>query len=832
MESEGVDYVHDEIIVTYKVGTSGEDQKILEDKFSLKVIRKFRLTNSIFYKIQSTEEPVVLKKKIIKYEFVKVVTLNKALTTNSLNLDSEFSKQWYMENTGQQILFEPGIADIDIGWKKAMEIYTKKANSYVAVLDSGFAEDHIEIKDRNAINTDEYLGQLGKDDDNNGYVDDTYGWDFYDNDPNPYDFHGHGTQISSIISAANDGAGMQGISPDTFIFPMRVAGQWEDGVTRPTLASVVEALNYIYYNPGIRVVNLSISLPEDELLALTIEQFDQNDRVLLICAAGNDKINIDLKSIIPASLNSDCIISVASVNSSGDLSFFSNYGKSNVDLAAPGEKIFVATIKEVIQKHHPIDPYFWTQTFNWSESPLTWYKGESYQESFFYKSPTFFTPYSSVTYFTQLTNFLDPIKIGNSIMPTLKLKLMYNIEPPSYAFLFASSDSLGPFTLKKKFYGSTNANFEYYPISISEFKSLDDLYLKFVVFKSNPFDYFGLGTISHWDLDVENYTGKPYYSYVDGTSFSAPIVAAVASMLFSHRPDLLASDVKKIILDSVKPLDSLSNKVLSGGVVRVDNALIEANKYRERVKVEFSASSWFKDLIVSSSGVITENNEYGTSDVGTTFGAGWYFKGDTVTIDAFANDGWKFGQWADIAFGGPSKHTFTINDNLNLTGLFHPNLSDEDNDSLEYYYEIDFGTDPSQFDSDGDSIGDGDEVRAYFIAKGLNPTVDNSEILINLEEIFGRDAFHAGEQSVLGNPSAYNLFTSVQYEEALQSLDTNATPYTPDWFYTPARGWMWSQKGVYPYFFDANSSKWMYFQSGQENPRFYHYGTKEWMTLE
>jgi hypothetical protein len=89
-----------------------------------------------------------------------------------------------------------------------------------------------------------------------------------------------------------------------------------------------------------------------------------------------------------------------------------------------------------------------------------------------------------------------------------------------------------------------------------------------------------------------------------------------------------------------------------------------------------------------------------------------------------------------------------------------------------------------------------------------------------------------GEQSVIGNPSAYNLFTSEQYEQALQSLDINATPYTPDWFYMPDRGWMWSQKGVYPYFYDANSSNWMYFQSGHDNPRFYHYGAKEWMTLE
>ena len=837
--SNGNTFVPDEIIITYKIGTSIEDQKKLEEKYSLKVIRKFRLTNSIYYKILSEAEPPALKNKILKYDFIEIVTLNHSLTPNSLSFDSDFSNQWYMENTGQEIQFDTGVAGIDIGWKQAMAIYSKKVNSYVAVLDSGFAKDHDEIKDKNAINSSEFYGEVGKDDDNNGYQDDIYGWDFFRGEPDPYDFIGHGTKISSIISGANDGVGMQGIAPDTFIIPLRIGGKWPDGQERPSIAAVNEALEYVYYKPEIRVVNLSVSLAKDDLLAKTLDKFDQDNRVLVVCSASNggvDKIgdDNDLEQIMPASLGNDCIISVASIGYRGDLSKFSNYGKTSVDLAAPGERIFVANIEDELIDYYPIRPASWQQSFLWSESPLSWDQGSLYQESYFYQSPTFFSPYTIVPFISELTNVGDTIDISQTIQPKITFNLNHQIVGDgSFAFLYSSDEQFGPYKWKYTFRGYTGQlPLKHLQISFDEYSGSDELYLKFIFIKSGPYDYFNIGTLELWDLDVNDYQGTPKYEFVNGTSFSAPIVSAVASMLFSHRPDLLASDVKKIILDSVKPLSSLSNKVLSGGVVRADNALIEANKYRERVKVELSASSWFKDLIVSSSGVVTENNEYGTSDVGRTFGAGWYFKGDTVTIDAFANDGWKFDAWADLAFVGPSKHTFTINDNLNLTGLFLPNLSDEDNDSLEYYFEIDFGTDPSQFDSDGDSIGDGDEVRAYFIAKGLNPTVDDSEILINLEEIFGRDAFHAGEQSVLGNPSAYNLFTSVQYEEALQSLDTNATPYTPNWFYTPKRGWMWSQKGVYPYFFDANSSNWMYFQSGHENPRFYHYGTKEWMTLD
>jgi hypothetical protein len=836
--SNGKTFVPDEIIITYKIGTSVEDQKMLEEKYSLKVIRKFRLTNSIFYKILSGVEPQAIKNKISKYDFIEFVTLNHSLTPNSLNFDSGFSNQWYMENTGQEIQFDTGVTGIDIGWKQSMEIYSKKVNAFVAVLDSGFAKDHDEIKDKNAINGREFFGEIGKDDDENGYTDDIYGWDFFSGESNPYDLHGHGTKISSIISGANDGLGMQGIAPDTYVVPLRVAGKWFDGITRPTLAAVNEALEYVYYKPEIRVVNLSVSLGKGDLLAKTLDKFDQDNRVLVVCSAGNggvDKIgdDNDIEQIMPASLGNDCIISVASIGYKGNLSRFSNYGKTSVDLAAPGERIFVANIEDELKDYYPIRPAYWQQSFQWSESPLSWDQGSLYQESYFYQSPTFFSPYTILPFISELTNVGDAINISQTIQPKITFNLNHQIVGDgSFAFLYSSDDQFGPYKWKYTFSGYTGQlPLKRLQISFDEYSGSDELYLKFIFIKSGPYDYFNIGTLELWDLDVNDYQGTPKYEFDDGTSYSAPIVSAVASMLFSHRPDLLASDVKKIILDSVKPLSSLSGKVLSGGMVRADNALSEANKYRERVKVEISANSYHQDLVVSSNGIITENNDYGSSDVGRVFGAGWYFKGDKVTIDAIANDGWIFGGWPNWP-GGDSDQTFTINDDLSLTGLFVPNMSDEDNDSLEYYYEIAFGTDPNQFDSDGDSVGDGDEVIAYFNAQYLSPTIDNSEILIDLEKVFARNAYNMGEQSVLNNPSAYNLFTSEQYEEALQSLYTNASPYTPAWFYVPNQGWMWTQKSTYPYFYDANSSNWMYFQSGHESPRFYHYGTKEWISLE
>ena len=55
------------------------------------------------------------------------------------------------------------------------------------------------------------------------------------------------------------------------------------------------------------------------------------------------------------------------------------------------------------------------------------------------------------------------------------------------------------------------------------------------------------------------------------------------------------------------------------------------------------------------------------------------------------------------------------------------------------------------------------------------------------------------------------------------------TPYTEGWFFVPDRGWLFTNRAIYPYFYDGLTSSWMYFLSGYDLPRFYHYGNKTWM---
>jgi len=61
---------------------------------------------------------------------------------------------------------------------------------------------------------------------------------------------------------------------------------------------------------------------------------------LVIAASGNSSKNIDVRLTYPASFENENLLVVASTHRFGGLSSFSNYGKKNVDLAAPGSSIY------------------------------------------------------------------------------------------------------------------------------------------------------------------------------------------------------------------------------------------------------------------------------------------------------------------------------------------------------------------------------------------------------------------------------------------------------------------------------------------------------------
>jgi thermitase len=83
--------------------------------------------------------------------------------------------------------------------------------------------------------------------------------------------------------------------------------------------------------------------------------------------------------------------------------------------------------------------------------------------------------------------------------------------------------------------------------------------------------------------------GQSVYAMGGGTSHAAPVVAGVAALIYSIRPDLTDQDVKQILIQSATRLPALEGKLVSGGMVNAYAALKMASGWPSRV---FSRGGW------------------------------------------------------------------------------------------------------------------------------------------------------------------------------------------------------------------------------------------------
>ncbi len=240
------------------------------------------------------------------------------------------AKLWGLHNDGTY-----GSADADIDAREAWSVSTGSSSVVVAVIDTGIDWEHPDLQPNLWVNAAEYNGSDGVDDDHNGYVDDIIGWDFVNNDQNPADQEGHGTHVSGTIGAAgNNGTGVVGVNWDVSIMACRFIGPYGG-----TTSAAVSAIEYAVDN-GAQIINASWGGPGSSTAIEDAISYANDHGVLFVTAAGNDGRNSDYISNYPNNYNLPNIVSVAATTPRDGLASFSNYGRSTVDVGAPGESIY------------------------------------------------------------------------------------------------------------------------------------------------------------------------------------------------------------------------------------------------------------------------------------------------------------------------------------------------------------------------------------------------------------------------------------------------------------------------------------------------------------
>lgn len=308
-------------------------KKNINNNFSELIIRT-KDTSEIKKIFVETKKIQKTKEKLLKDKNIESVSDNNTYSITAYPNDPEYRFQNYLK----QIKAEDA-------WTWANDA----SDIIVAVIDTGIDYNHPDLKD-NIWKNGKEIENDGIDNDNNGYVDDYYGWDFVNSTSDNsvklsvnYSKYAvnHGTVVAGIIGAVGGNKeGITGIAWNIKIMSLRALDSQGNGNTY----NVSRAIDYAVKN-GADIINLSfVGSSDDEVLKGSIERAYQAGATV-VASSGNEAgigVDVDIEPKYPIcyDLGKNTVIGVGSVDKNNEISKFSNYGTKCIDIMAPGENIY------------------------------------------------------------------------------------------------------------------------------------------------------------------------------------------------------------------------------------------------------------------------------------------------------------------------------------------------------------------------------------------------------------------------------------------------------------------------------------------------------------
>ncbi len=506
--------------------------------------------------------------------------------------DPLFGELWGLRNTGVGIDgFVGALAGADIDAVAAWDRTVGSPSTVVAVIDSGYRFDHPDLAPVAWTNPGETGAKAtnGIDDDANGWVDDSRGYDFVgtnaaspvsDNDPTDDNIlaGGHGVHTAGTVGAAGgNSTGITGVAQDARIMPLRVCSySLAAGNVICPIASEVAAINYAGRN-GARVANLSLG--GTTATPSVLQALAQNPGTLYVISAGNDTDDNDAVPHYPCNYNPatsgvggaiDNVICVAATDQADQLASFSDWGATSVDLAAPGTETLSTyptyTWDPIFSDNFETNDFGskWTATganggfARTNESPLTSF-GMSDSPG---ATPVANTTRASTSVGTTLPSGYTGCKLTQSRTVNLGTGAQYR-----YSVLLNDTELVGssPTT------SGNNFTLSFAPAGLSAGGTLK---LRFSYAAGTApqaangvwIDGLSLTCAKASSLNLT-------YGYLDGTSMAAPHVSGAAALLFSYNPAITVAQARSALLSGVDPVAALSGKTVTGGRLDVKRAL-------------------------------------------------------------------------------------------------------------------------------------------------------------------------------------------------------------------------------------------------------------------
>lgn len=288
--------------------------------------------------------------------FAQPVTRSAAEEAGYIFNDPMAINQWHYINVGDKSKHSTALAGADINVKDAWRLTAGDPRVVVAVLDEGVKHSHPDLAANMYVNEKELNGTPGVDDDNNGYIDDVYGYNFVadtakitwaeDSDT------GHGTHVAGTVAAVNNnGLGVCGVAGGTGngdgvrIMSCQIMSGTEGGGTLYVAravkyaadngASIIQGSFGYYYNDailsdGAYESEYSIEADAFKYFIETAHGCDALKGGVVIMAAGNEQ---SPKASYPSAHRD--IVSVTATAIDGLPAYYTNHGPGS-NVAAPG----------------------------------------------------------------------------------------------------------------------------------------------------------------------------------------------------------------------------------------------------------------------------------------------------------------------------------------------------------------------------------------------------------------------------------------------------------------------------------------------------------------